>query len=106
MVSISNPEVDSTLHLRQLKTQGKNTWKKQQQAAGTDLEDDYLHNLLKFEYAESDTIISISFDFSKLTPPILLPHPTTLYPNYSFKYLAAISTSLLYFCPRVMKSAS
>ena len=38
---------------------------------------------------------------SKLTEPILLPHPTTLYPK-PFKYLTAISTYFDYLLPNVI----
>ena len=40
------------------KTQGKKQLKIQQQYSGKNLELDYLHNDLRFEYAESDIIIS------------------------------------------------
>lgn len=50
----------------------------QQQALGTNLVDVYLQRLVRFEYAESATIISNSLLFNKLTAPILLPHPTTV----------------------------
>ena len=47
--SILRPDLDSTLHLMQLKIQGKQTKKMQQQGEGTNFDVDYLHKFVKLE---------------------------------------------------------
>jgi len=88
---IYRPDWLSTLHFTQLNTQGKNTWKQQQQTVGTAFAVNYLHRVVRLQYAESAIIMSLSVLLKTLTAPILRPQHTTLYP-YPLKYLTAIST--------------
>ena len=100
--SIDSPAKWLTFDLMQANTQGNRQWKKQQQAFGRNFELDSLQSEGRLEYAESATMISHSLLISKLTAPILLPQPTTMYPFY-FKNRAATSTSLHSCCPSVIK---
>ncbi len=47
--SMFRPDIDSTLHFKQLKTQGKKRWKKQQQALGTNFDEDSLQRWVRSE---------------------------------------------------------
>lgn len=97
----SNPAFYSTSDRTHENKQGYKQQKQQQHTFGVKFKLDYLHRSCKDEKGESAIRMSHYWLRSKLTDPILLPHPTTLYPFY-FKKTAAISTYFDYLLPKVM----
>lgn len=98
---ISNPAFYSTSDLTHENKQGYKQWKQQQHTFGVKFKLDYSHRSCKDEKGESAIRISHYWLKSRLTDPILRPHPTTLYP-FCFKKAAAISTYFDSLLPKVM----